>query len=895
MATIGIGGDDITSTWKVVAGVMHLLNVEFESDGGEGSLLTSSSTPAIENCVTNFMVDGERLQYELLKTEMEVMNQVITKLLRPSQAVDGRDALCKTIYDEQFAWLIESCNTMLDVECDGSWIGLLDIFGFEDFDVNSFEQLCINLANETLQGHYNSYIFEKDMDECRSEGIDVTKVEFPDNSPCLAMIAGNGGILSLLDEQCAVGSGTDEAFLYSIEEKHRGNPFFAKKTLAVSSFIVHHYAGSVSYEVEGFLDKNRDTLKDAWKTLMRSSSDAHIAALLPEPCEKSTRATVGTFFKNQLRDLMDLINSTNPHWIRCVKPHPAKRPRMFHGVQTMKQLASAGVLGTVKIRKAGYPVRIPFDDFVARYKIISGAEPIDPTPADGCCDLAVKVMQFAPEQCQIGKTRVFMKTEAYVELEQRKKEALLRYALICQAFARGYASGTHTVRCLVLEKNKGVVDSLREMVRAVKVVMKSEASARYGIENDECIAWEEAEVDFVDRVEALRRHELLEAERIRQEEEERRRREEAIRREAEEELRRRREAEERKRAMREMKRLEQIRKERALQLAQAALKKDKYKEVQKEIKEIREQRAEVERLECEKMAEARRRHEEKVEMAERRQALAAQRRSEKEAEQQEEVETVARNVFEKQKWADLLTARSKMDKQQQSFERGLQSQLHHADGKARVKADEQLFLRLTEAKQSEEFRKDVNREIERQRREAAVQEKRRQQRLQRAQRRRLEEARLKHMKKMQMDFEREQLKTRQEWEYLLKQEEHRRSLRSFKQAQESREENKMLDDMLQRMDREMKLQAMEERRLAARAQSEPPRLRSKSAGGTKTADTYVELGGIKEIDDELHSRLMGHERTAAAGTLNDPLARVGYSDNLPLGVEKPRVKLHWKP
>jgi myosin heavy subunit len=251
---------------------------------------------------------------------------------------------------------------MCDVDVQGSWIGLLDIFGFEDFEKNSFEQLCINLTNETLQNHYNSYIFDRDMEECRAEGIDVTEIKCPDNAPCLRMIAAKGGIIPLLDEECALGQGSETSFLDKITSAFEGNPFFGRKKTSRTSFIIHHYAASVTYEIDGWLDKNRDTLKDAVKLMMRDSKDALVSRVLPEPIpadQKQGRGlTVGGFFNSQLQDLMAVINSTNPHWIRCVKPHPAKKPRMFDGMSANNQLESSGVLGTVKIRKAGYPVRI---------------------------------------------------------------------------------------------------------------------------------------------------------------------------------------------------------------------------------------------------------------------------------------------------------------------------------------------------------------------------------------------------------------------------------------------------------------------------------------------------------------------------------------------------------
>ena len=444
MGEVGMTDDEKAGVWGAVAGVLHVENTLFVEDG-EGCKLDQKTMPALELASKCWHVDKDVMLKEYQTTTLVVAGTTVVKNLRPVQAYDARDALVKTLYDEVFGWLVEKINTTLDVESQcSSWIGLLDIFGFEDFETgNYFEQLCINLANETIQGHYNQYIFQKDMDECRAEGIDVAAVKFPDNTPCLHMIAGKGGILALLDEECSLGKGSDLGFLDNVCRTFKPNKeFFDKKQLAKNSFIIHHYAGSVSYDVTNALDKNRDTLKDACKLMMRDSTDPFIASIVPAPVEKTgRRVSVGGFFKNQLKELMDLINSTNPHWIRCVKPHPAKKPLMMHGVSTMSQLGSSGVLGTVKIRKAGYPVRLLFDVFWNRYRAIAmdfgtGAGLSRAQAREGCVAVLDGGMKWGIDMYQMGKTRVFLKAHAYIELEKQKKISLGKSAVRVQAAAR---------------------------------------------------------------------------------------------------------------------------------------------------------------------------------------------------------------------------------------------------------------------------------------------------------------------------------------------------------------------------------------------------------------------------------------------------------------------------
>eukprot|EP01006_Ploeotia_vitrea_P036082 TRINITY_DN65964_c1_g2_i2.p1 TRINITY_DN65964_c1_g2~~TRINITY_DN65964_c1_g2_i2.p1 ORF type:complete len:1205 (+),score=238.85 TRINITY_DN65964_c1_g2_i2:390-3617(+) len=442
MTGVGMTEEEKDAVWATVAGVMNLLTLNFQPDG-EYSKIDGGTSKYLDKAVELWQIDGAVLGKELISTTREARGDVFTKNHTVPQAVDSRDALCKATYDELFGWLVEKLNTTTAVESSEFFIGLLDIFGFEHFQLNSFEQLCINLANETLQHHYNTYIFNKDMDECRAEGVDVTMIEFPDNTPCLKLITDKMGIIALLDEQCALGKGTDEAFLADVVNNHAKHPFFEKKTLAKTSFIIKHYAGDVSYEVAHFLEKNKDTLKDDMKLIMRASKSPFIAGLLPEPVEKSgKKITVGGFFKAQLFSLMDIINSTNPHWIRCIKPHPAKKPLMWHGVSVFNQLSSSGVIGTVKVRKAGFPIRIYHDDFIKRFRMLKPG-PID-EPKHKCeeiCNETLKATEFFSRKFfQVGSARVFLKNEAYFALEDAINGAAGKYIEVITKWSRMWAA-----------------------------------------------------------------------------------------------------------------------------------------------------------------------------------------------------------------------------------------------------------------------------------------------------------------------------------------------------------------------------------------------------------------------------------------------------------------------
>ena len=535
LSKIGVSSAEVTSMWAVVAAVLHLGNVTFEALD-EGSTISTASELPLQTAAALLQVDGSLLRRELAITTMNVKGQEIEKSLNPTAAQDAKEALMKALYDGEFNWLVEKCNNILNVEsATGNWIGLLDIFGFECFEVNSFEQLCINLANETLQSHYNNYIFKKDMQECRNEGIDMSAVEFPDNEPCIQMVSGPGGVLALLDEECTLGKGSDTSFLEKVTRACEMNPFFTRKLLQKSSFTVIHYAGDVAYEVQGFLDKNRDTIKDAFKNLMRSSNDLLIRELLPEPSQ-ARRATVGGFFKSQLKDLMEVLNSTNPHWIRCIKPHPAKKPQLWHGINVMSQLSSSGVLGTVKIRKAGYPVRIKHADFLGRYSSLGTT-----------IQAIIEAAKVPPLFIQSGTVRVFLKSEGYLALEKAKKEALQANARTFQAFARAFGE-IRGVRAKQKSANMTLYEKLRATAVKLIGVVTTEENERVNREKEYFAVWNKIKSRYDDiRAEYVKQQRLLY--RAQQEAEfERRRKEEEARVEAEKRRRQRKEADERRKA-----------------------------------------------------------------------------------------------------------------------------------------------------------------------------------------------------------------------------------------------------------------------------------------------------------------------------------------------------------
>ena len=502
MGIMGMTDDERKNLWKTVAACLVNQNVDLSPIDKDTTQVAEHSMGFLGHACNLWGISPDDYVKELLTTTGTVRGESFTMNHKLAQAVDMRDSVTKHMYDKLFSWLVNKINLATD---DGgevkNWIGLLDIFGFEDFEVNSFEQVCINLTNETLQNHYNNYIFKRDMEECRAEGVCVEDIKCPDNSDCLKLVADQSGVLGLLDDECRLGTGTDEGFLEALTQSMNKNEHFVRKPMMKSSFIVKHYAGDVQYQVKNFLEKNRDTLKDDFKLMMGKATNPFACQLLPPPDERTKKITVGGFFKLQLAELMFLINSTNPHWIRCVKPHPAKKPLMFDGVQVTNQLESSGVLGTVKIRKAGYPVRLPYAAFLARYKILLGrCSPEEPLEVQKeAVRKAMKASKTTSREVQLGKTRVFMKSEAYFVMEKCREEAGIGHRLMIQAHARCVLSQVIKRRITWTSCANIVQEEFRDYLRRSEAVR----AARRKAKQEMLAAQAKARSDFVDDTERM--------------------------------------------------------------------------------------------------------------------------------------------------------------------------------------------------------------------------------------------------------------------------------------------------------------------------------------------------------------------------------------------------------
>ncbi|XP_038692141.1 myosin-6-like isoform X2 [Tripterygium wilfordii] len=446
MEVVGINSDEQDAIFRVVAAILHLGNIEF----AKGKEIDSSipkdekSWFHLRTAAEILMCDPKALEDSLCKRVIVTRDEKITKMLDPDSAALSRDALAKIVYSRLFDWLVDKINSSIGQDPDSkSLIGVLDIYGFESFKTNSFEQFCINLTNEKLQQHFNQHVFKMEQEEYTKEEIDWSYIEFVDNQDILDMIEKKpGGIIALLDEACMFPRSTHETFAQKLYQTLKNHKRFSKPKLARSDFTICHYAGDVTYQTEHFLDKNKDYVVAEHQALLGASKCSFVAGLFPPLAEESSKSSkfssIGSRFKQQLQALLETLNATEPHYIRCVKPNNLLKPAIFEKKNVLQQLRCGGVMEAIRISCAGFPTRKPFDEFVDRFGLLA------PEVLDGSSDEVTACKRLLGkvglEGYQIGKTKVFLRAGQMAELDTRRSEVLGRSARIIQRKVRSYLS-----------------------------------------------------------------------------------------------------------------------------------------------------------------------------------------------------------------------------------------------------------------------------------------------------------------------------------------------------------------------------------------------------------------------------------------------------------------------
>ncbi|XP_074511892.1 myosin-14-like [Sebastes fasciatus] len=467
MAIMGFTEDERIGMLKVVSTVLQLGNVKFEKERNSEQATMPDNTVAQKVChlqginVTDFT-------RAILTPRIKVGREVVQKAQTKQQVDFAVEALAKAMYERLFRWILARVNKTLDKSKrqSSSFLGILDIAGFEIFEDNSFEQLCINYTNERLQQLFNHTMFVLEQEEYKREGIDWNFIDFGlDLQPCIELIErpnNSPGILALLDEECWFPKATDLSFVDKLLNTHTGHVKFSKPKQHKDKlmFTVLHYAGKVDYNAANWLTKNMDPLNDNVTTLLNASSSIFIQDLWKDadrvvgletmnkmsessaPTTKSKKGmfrTVGQLYKESLSKLMTTLHNTQPNFVRCIIPNHEKKAGKMDSNLVLEQLRCNGVLEGIRICRQGFPNRIVFQEFRQRYEILA-ASAIPKGFMDGkqACCLMVKHLDLDTNLYRIGQSKMFFRTGVLAQLEEERDLKLTVVIIAFQAQARGF-------------------------------------------------------------------------------------------------------------------------------------------------------------------------------------------------------------------------------------------------------------------------------------------------------------------------------------------------------------------------------------------------------------------------------------------------------------------------
>ncbi|XP_066521767.1 myosin-11a isoform X2 [Hoplias malabaricus] len=468
MNIMGFNDEERIGILKVVSTVLQLGNIEFKKERNQEQATMPDNTAAQKVChlsginVTDFT-------RAILTPRIKVGREVVQKAQTKEQADFAVEALAKATYERLFRWILGRVNKALDKtkRQGASFLGILDIAGFEIFEDNSFEQLCINYTNEKLQQLFNHTMFILEQEEYQREGIEWNFIDFGlDLQPCIELIERPNnppGILALLDEECWFPKATDVSFVEKLNNTHVNHIKYAKpKQLKdKTEFSVLHYAGKVDYNAVAWLTKNMDPLNDNVTSLLNNSSNPFIQDLWKDvdrvvgletiakmsdssmPSSSKTKKgmfrTVGQLYKESLAKLMTTLHNTQPNFVRCIIPNHEKRAGKLDANLVLEQLRCNGVLEGIRICRQGFPNRIVFQEFRQRYEILA-ANAIPKGFMDGkqACILMIKHLDLDPNLYRIGQSKIFFRTGVLAQLEEERDLKITVIIIAFQAQARGF-------------------------------------------------------------------------------------------------------------------------------------------------------------------------------------------------------------------------------------------------------------------------------------------------------------------------------------------------------------------------------------------------------------------------------------------------------------------------
>ncbi|XP_041116372.1 myosin-IIIb-like [Polyodon spathula] len=483
---IGFTEQEVNSVYRILSAILNTGNIEFAAITSQHQTDKSEvpNAEALENAASLLSIGADELQEALISQCVVTRGETIIRTNTVDKAADVRDAMSKALYGRLFSWIVNRINTLLQPDKNicaaesGMNVGILDIFGFENFKKNSFEQLCINIANEQIQFYFNQHIFALEQIEYQNEEIDASLVKYEDNRPILDMFLQKPmGLLSLLDEESRFPQATDQTLVDKFEVNLRYKYFWRPKRVELC-FGIQHYAGKVLYNVDGFLEKNRDTLPADIMVVLRTSENKLLLQLFSNPLTKTgnlatsrirvtaasrslppqlsagrykvdtmevmrhpeettnmRRQTVASYFRYSLMDLLSKMVVGQPHFVRCIKPNDDRQALTFSRERVLVQLRYTGILETVSIRRQGYSHRIPFEEFVKRYYYLAfRAHQMPSTTKENCAAILEKARL---DKWVLGKTKVFLKYYHVEQLNLLLREVIGR-VVVMQAYTKGW-------------------------------------------------------------------------------------------------------------------------------------------------------------------------------------------------------------------------------------------------------------------------------------------------------------------------------------------------------------------------------------------------------------------------------------------------------------------------
>ncbi|XP_032677942.1 myosin heavy chain, muscle isoform X19 [Odontomachus brunneus] len=460
---LGFTQEEKDDIYKITAAVMHMGGMKFKQRGREEQA-EADGTEEGDRVAKLLGTDCADLYKNLLKPRIKVGNEFVTQGRNKDQVAYSVGAMSKAMFDRVFKWLVKKCNETLDTKQKRQhFIGVLDIAGFEIFDFNSFEQLCINFTNEKLQQFFNHHMFVLEQEEYTKEGIEWAFIDFGmDLLACIDLIEKPMGILSILEEESMFPKATDKTFEEKLNNNHLGKspnylkPKPPKPGQQAAHFAIGHYAGNVPYNITGWLEKNKDPLNDTVVDQFKKSTNKLLVEIFADHPGQSGDATAGgggkggrgkkgggfstvsSSYKEQLNNLMTTLRATQPHFVRCIIPNELKQPGVIDSHLVMHQLTCNGVLEGIRICRKGFPNRMVYPDFKLRYKILAPAAVDKAKEPKQAAAAVLESTGLDPDMYRLGHTKVFFRAGVLGQMEELRDERLSKIVSWMQAYIRGY-------------------------------------------------------------------------------------------------------------------------------------------------------------------------------------------------------------------------------------------------------------------------------------------------------------------------------------------------------------------------------------------------------------------------------------------------------------------------